>query len=66
MKIVLKNATIVDPRSKFHQQKLDVEITAGVLTQIAPSIATTPEDKVIELANLHVSPGWFDSCVSFG
>jgi dihydroorotase len=66
MKIVLKNATIVDPRSEFHQQKLDVEITAGVLTQIAPSIATTPDDKVIELANLHVSPGWFDSSVSFG
>jgi len=66
MKIVLKNATIVDPRSEFHQQKLDIEITAGVLTQIAPSIATTPDDKVIELANLHVSPGWFDSSVSFG
>jgi dihydroorotase len=66
MKIVLKNATIVDPKSEFHQQKLDIEITAGVLTQIASSIATTPEDKVIELANLHVSPGWFDSSVSFG
>jgi dihydroorotase len=66
MKIVLKNATIVDPRSEFHQQKLDIEITAGVLTQIAPSIATTLDDKVIELANLHVSPGWFDSSVSFG
>ena len=66
MKIVLKNATIVDPISEFHQQKLDIEITAGVLTQIASSIATTPEDKVIELANLHVSPGWFDSSVSFG
>lgn len=66
MKIVLKNATIVDPRSEFHQQKLDIEITAGVLTQIASSIATTPDDKVIELANLHVSPGWFDSSVSFG
>jgi dihydroorotase len=66
MKIVLKNATIVDPKSEFHQQKLDIEITAGVLTQIASSIVTTPEDKVIELANLHVSPGWFDSSVSFG
>ena len=66
MKIVLKNATIVDPKSGFHQQKMDIEITAGVLTQIAPSIAINANDTAVELDNLHVSPGWFDSSVSLG
>jgi dihydroorotase len=66
MKIVLKNATIVDPKSGYHQQKMDIEITGGVLTQIAPSIAINANDTAVELDNLHVSPGWFDSSVSFG
>ncbi|MBU3681321.1 MAG: dihydroorotase [Flavobacterium sp.] len=66
MKIVLKNATIVDPKSGFHQQKMDIEITAGVLTQIAPSITVNANDIAVELNNLHVSPGWFDSSVSLG
>jgi len=66
MKIVLKNATIVDPKSVFHQQKMDIEITGGVLTQIAPSIAINANDTAVELDNLHVSPGWFDSSVSLG
>jgi dihydroorotase len=66
MKIVLKNARIVDPRSSFHQQNVDVEITNGIITQLGNSLACDASTKVVELDNLHLSPGWFDSSVSLG
>ncbi len=66
MKIVLKNAQIVDPTSSFHQQNVDVEITNGIITQMGNSLALEASTKMIELDNLHLSPGWFDSSVSLG
>lgn len=66
MKTVLKNARIVDPSSSFFQQKVDVEITNGTITQIAPSIAGDANINLVELDNLHLSQGWFDSSVSLG
>ena len=66
MKIVLKNAQIVDPTSSFHQQNVDVEITNGIITQMGNSLAIDASTKVVELDNLHLSPGWFDSSVSLG
>lgn len=66
MKIVLKNARIVDPTSSFHQQNVDVEITNGIITQMGNSLTLEASSKVVELNNLHLSPGWFDSSVSLG
>lgn len=66
MKTVLKNATIVDPASSFHQQKVDVEITDSTITQLAKNIAVDAQTTVVELDNLHLSPGWFDSSVCLG
>lgn len=66
MKIILKSATIVDASSKHHLKKRDVLIENGKIIKIAETIPTSTKVKEIELKNLHISQGWFDSSVSFG
>src|SRR5690606_40915063 len=66
MNVLIKSATIVDPKSDFHNQTLDILIEKGRITQIANQIKNQKNYKEIELDNLHISQGWFDSSVSFG
>ena len=66
MNVLIKSATIVDPKSDFHNQTLDILIEKGRITQIAKQIKNQKNYKEIELDNLHISQGWFDSSVSFG
>lgn len=66
MNVLIKSATIVDPKSDFHNQTLDILIEKGQITQIAKQITNQKNYKEIQLDNLHVSQGWFDSSVSFG
>lgn len=66
MNLLIKSATIVDPKSDFHNQTLDILIEKGQITQIAKQIANQKNYKEIQLDNLHISQGWFDSSVSFG
>lgn len=65
MKILLKNATIINEKSPFHNQKQDVLIVDGILSKIEPALEEDA-DQVIELEDLHLSSGWFDPNVSFG
>ena len=65
MKILFKNATLINEKSPFHNQKKDVLVIDGLLTQIEDQIEV--EDAiVIDKKDLHLSSGWFDPCVSFG
>src|SRR5690606_17894388 len=66
MNVLIKSATIVDPKSDFHNQTLDILIEKGRITQIAKQIKNQKNYKEIALDNLHISQGWFDSSVSFG
>ncbi len=66
MSTLLKSATIIDASSQFNNQKKDILITDGVIEKIANSISTKPNYTVVNLENLHVSCGWFDTSVSFG
>ena len=66
MTTLLKSATIIDASSPHHNQKKDILIVNGKITQIANSIKQDSNYKVIKLENLHVSNGWFDTSVSFG
>src|SRR5690606_40677119 len=59
-------AKIIDSRSKYHNQVVDIKIEKGIITEIAKSIKTEKGFEVIEHDNLYVSEGWFDSSVSFG
>ena len=66
MNVLIKSATIVDTKSHYHNQIVDILIEKGVISQISKSIKNTNTYKEINLDNLHVSQGWFDSSVSFG
>ena len=66
MNVLLKSATIIDPKSEFHNTTQDILIENGIITKVAQNIKNTNGYKEIALENLHVSQGWFDSSVSFG
>ncbi|CAM3877642.1 MULTISPECIES: dihydroorotase [Flavobacterium] len=64
--VLIKKATIIDKKSAFHNQIVDIKIENGIITEIAKEIASNDDFEVVEKENLHVSQGWFDSSVSFG
>ena len=64
--IILKKAFIVDVDSSFHQQKMDVTIKNGLITSIDLEATNSNNYAEINLENLHISQGWFDSSVNFG
>lgn len=66
MKVLLKSAKVIDPTSPFHLKKVDILINEGVIEDIGDSISSKDQDKTIDLEDLHVSLGWFDSSVNFG
>lgn len=67
MNILLKSATIIEPRNKaLHRKKRDIYIKNGTIHKIASKIEPTGKFERVDLENLHVSVGWFDTSVSFG
>ena len=56
---------IIDPTSSFHGNTLDILIRKGIIDNIGKNISA-PKATIISHQNLCVSPGWFDSSVSFG
>ena len=66
MTILLKSALIFDSSSPFHQQQKDILIENGIISKIANTIKNTSNFEEINLKNLNVSQGWFDSSVCFG
>ena len=66
MNVIIRNARIIDKKSSFHNQVLDVKITNGIIEKIGQNIAKSDTYSEIELDDLHLSQGWFDSSVSFG
>jgi len=66
MNVLVKSATIVDPKSDFHNQTVDILIEKGLISQISKRIQNPKNYKEIKRNDLHVSQGWFDSSVSFG
>ncbi len=66
MNILLKSVTIIDSKSDFHNQTVDILIEKGIISNISKRISNPNDYKEIRLENLHASQGWFDSSVSFG
>lgn len=66
MKLIIREAKIIDPQSPFHNKKADILIVDGFIKKIATSIPNEENIEEIKLTNLHVSQGWFDSSVSLG
>lgn len=66
MNLIFKNARIIDKGSPLHNKVVDVLIEGGTIKKAALDIPAPEGCEVIELNNLHISRGWFDSSVSLG
>ena len=67
MNILLRSAKIINTLNKeLHLKKRDILVKNGIIEKIAAQINFPKATKVVDLKNLHVSLGWFDSSVSFG
>ena len=64
MKILIKQARILDNQSTFDGRQMDLLIENGIITAIEPSLSDDTA-KVISGENLHVSQGWVDLKASF-
>ncbi|MCC4213750.1 dihydroorotase [Leeuwenhoekiella parthenopeia] len=59
-------AKLIDDNHSLNGKLVDLRIENGVLTEIAESLSAKKDEEIIELKDLHVSAGWFDSSVSMG
>lgn len=66
MNLLIKNAVVTDKSSALNGTVTDIKIENGIIKQIGKDITSEPGFEVLELENLHISQGWFDSSVSFG
>ncbi len=60
MQILIRSARVVDAASPFDGQVCDLLIENGLISRIGPKLTARQNARVIEVPNLHVSPGWFD------
>lgn len=66
MKIIIREAKIIDPKSSFQNQIVDVKINNGTIEEIQKNLSVSDDYIEIKQSNLHISQGWFDSSVSLG
>ncbi len=66
MNLIVRAAKIIDSKSPYNNQIVDVLIENGVLKKIGTSLPNSEHFQEVKLDNLHLSQGWFDSSVSLG
>ncbi|MBC7747557.1 MAG: dihydroorotase [Methylotenera sp.] len=66
MKFIIRSAKIIDSKSPFHNKTVDILIVDGFIKKIGTSLSNSENTEEIQLDNLHVSQGWFDSSVCLG
>jgi dihydroorotase len=66
MKLIIRQAKIIDPKSPFHHQVSDIQIANGTIEKIGLKLKNSGKYEEVALENLHVSDGWFDSSISLG
>ncbi|HVG40918.1 MAG TPA: dihydroorotase [Chitinophagaceae bacterium] len=59
MKVIVRQAKIIDPSSPHHLQQADIFIMDGFIRSIQPLI-TEEADREIKMDGLCISPGWVD------
>ncbi len=66
MKILLKNAKIIDPSQKLKgNESLDILICNGKIEKIEKGISSHEASKIIDVENNYLSPGFIDLHVHF-
>lgn len=66
MNLIIRKAKIVDLKSPFHNQTVDVKITKGIIEEIGVSLLNIDNHQEFHHDDLHISQGWFDTSVSLG
>lgn len=66
MNLIIRSATIVEPKSTHHGKVVDLHIENGTIHKIGSKLQNPNKIEEVKLENLHVSQGWFDSSVSLG
>lgn len=66
MKLIIREAKIIDSESPFNNKTADILIVDGFIKKIGTSLPNLENADEVKLDNLHVSQGWFDSSVSLG
>ena len=66
MNLIIRKATIVDPKSPFHNRTVDLKITKGIIEEIGVSLLNIDNHQEFHHDHLHISQGWFDTSVSLG
>ena len=59
MTILVRKALVKDIHSPFHNKRMDIFLSDGIITEIAEQIDKVAEN-VIEIPGVSVSPGWVD------
>jgi len=65
MKLLIKQARVVDPSSSINGQITDIFIENGIIQKIG-QIISDKADQTIDIKGLHVSPGFMDVFANFG
>jgi dihydroorotase len=65
MNVIFKNAVIIDANSPHNNQAVDIIVEGGIIKNIGTNLEADGFE-IVELDNLHISNGWFDSSVSLG
>lgn len=65
MKVLIQQASIIDPSSPFNGKIQDILIENGKIKEIADHLDISA-DKIIQGKNLHVSTGWVDIFAQMG
>jgi dihydroorotase len=65
MKILIKQARVVDPSSSLNGQVTDIFIENNTISKTGNKLSDKA-DKTIDIPGLHVSPGWMDVFANFG
>jgi dihydroorotase len=66
MNLIIRKAKIVDLKSSFHNQTVDVKITKGIIEEIGVSLLNIDNHQEFHHDDLHLSQGWFDTSISLG
>jgi dihydroorotase len=64
MKILVRQARIIDPSSPHNNKVTDLFIDSGTITAIGNDISRDA-DEVIDVKGQHISPGWMDTFANF-
>lgn len=66
MNLILRNVTVIDPRSPYHLKETDIYFSEGRIKQIGANLPSVPGVNEVSEKGIYVSPGWIDFQVTIG